>query len=66
FVRYSPRHMFQDEWVYNAADIDGSRVVWARDLGAEENEKLLRYYPGRTALLLESDLQRPQLSPYQK
>jgi hypothetical protein len=66
FVRYLPRHIFQDEWVYNAADIDGSRVVWARDLGAEENEQLLRYYPGRTALVLETDFQRPKLSEYRK
>jgi hypothetical protein len=66
FVRYLPRHIFQDEWVYNAADIDGARVVWARDLGAEENEKLLRYYPGRTALVLETDFQRPNLSEYRK
>lgn len=66
FVRYLPQHIFQDEWVYNAADIDGSRVVWARDLGAEENEKLLRYYPGRKALLLETDFQRPRVSEYQR
>ena len=64
FVRYAAHHIFQDEWVYNAADIDGSRVVWVRDLGAEENEKLLRYYPGRTALVLETDFQRPKLSAY--
>lgn len=64
-VRYYPQHIFQDEWVYNEADIDGSRVVWARDLGPGENEKLLRYYPGRTALLLEPDFRPPRLGPYQ-
>jgi hypothetical protein len=64
FVRYVPQHIFQDEWVYNAADIDASRVVWARDLGAAENENLLRYYAGRTALLLEPDFRQPRLSEY--
>ena len=63
FVRYLPQHIFQDEWVYNAADIDASRVVWARDLGPE-NENLLRYYPGRIALLLEPDFRQPRLSEY--
>lgn len=64
FVRYSPRHRFQDEWVYNRADIDGSRIVWARDLGPAENRKLTDFYPGRTVLLLEPDLRPPRLSPY--
>lgn len=64
FVRYWPRHIFQDEWVYNAADIDGARVVWARDLGAAENEKLRRYYPERTVWVLEPDARPPRLTPY--
>ena len=64
FVRYYPQHIFQDEWVYNEADIDGARVVWARDLGAEEDEKLVRYYPDRRILLLEPDFRPPRLSPY--
>jgi hypothetical protein len=63
FVRYSPRHQFQ-EWVHNAADIDGSRIVWARDLGPEENQNLLRYYPNRTVWLLEPDAHPPLLIPY--
>ncbi|HEX3683839.1 MAG TPA: hypothetical protein VHU83_14995 [Bryobacteraceae bacterium] len=62
FVRYGPRHMFQ-EWVHNASDIDGARTVWAHDLGAE-NEKLLRYYPDRSAWLLEPDTNPPNLVPY--
>jgi hypothetical protein len=64
FVRYLPQHIFQDEWVYNAAEIDASRVVWARDLGPDENQKLLRYYPSRIALLLETDFRQPKLSEY--
>ena len=64
FVRYWPRHIFQEEWVYNAAEIDGARVVWARDLGAAEDEKLRRYYPDRTVWLLEPDARPPRLTAY--
>ncbi len=64
FVRYWPQHIFQDEWVYNAADIDRSRIVWARDMGAAEDEKLRRYYPDRAVWLLEPDATPPRLSPY--
>jgi hypothetical protein len=63
-VRYWPRHIFQNEWVYNAADIDGARIVWTRDLGNDEDQKLLHYYPDRTAWLLEPDANPPKLSPY--
>jgi hypothetical protein len=64
FVRYSPRHVFH-EWVHNAADIDGARVVWAGDLGLAENEALRRYYPDRTVWLVEPDARPPQLSRYE-
>ncbi|HKW96265.1 MAG TPA: hypothetical protein VJN43_00960 [Bryobacteraceae bacterium] len=63
FVRYWPRHLFE-EWVHNPADIDSARIVWARDLGASENEKLLRYYPDRTPWLLEPDARPPRLTRY--
>jgi hypothetical protein len=65
FVRYkNPGHIFQEEWVYNHADIDSSRIVWARDLGPEENTKLLHYYPDRKVLLLQPDERPLKLSPY--
>ena len=61
FVRYGPQHQFR-EWVHNAADIDNSRIVWARDLGAEENEKLRSYYPDRIVWLLEPDARPSRLT----
>jgi hypothetical protein len=65
FVRYWPQHIFQEEWVFNGADVDSSRIVWARDLGAAEDQKLLQYYRDRTAWLLEPDARPPRLSAYQ-
>ncbi len=64
FVRYWPQHIFQEEWVYNQADIDHATIVWARDLGPVEDQKLLHHYPDRTAWLLEPDAMPPKLSPY--
>jgi hypothetical protein len=64
FVRYYPQHIFQDEWVYNGADISTQRVIWARDLGAQEDRKLTAFYLGRSVLLLEPDARPPRLSPY--
>jgi hypothetical protein len=51
-VRYAPGHSSHEEFVYNDADIDGSRVVWARDLGPEAEGRLLRYFKDRTVWML--------------
>lgn len=64
FVRYSPSHNMNFEWVYNHADIMHSPVIWARDLGAEHNKLLLNILPDRTVWLVEGDRRDPQLIPY--
>lgn len=54
-VRYGPDHSVHEEWVFNAADIDASKVIWARDLPGEINDQLFRYYPDRTIWLAQPD-----------
>jgi hypothetical protein len=63
-VRYAPTHAPFDDWVYNAADIDHSKVVWAREMDTANNLELLRYYKDRTAWLVEPDVSPPKTTPY--
>ena len=63
-VRYAPGHNPLDEWVYNAADIDNSKVVWAWDMDDTNNQKLIRYYKDRTVWLIEPDTMPASVSRY--
>lgn len=63
-VRYAPNHDSLDEWVYNAADIDNSKVIWARDMNAAENNQLIQYYKGRNVWLVQPDMHPVGISPY--
>jgi hypothetical protein len=56
-VSYGDDYRIVDDWVYNAADIDASRIVWARDMGQPKNEQLIEYFPNRKVWRwhLESD-----------
>lgn len=63
-VRYGSEHdLILNEWVFNNADIDGSKVIWARDMGAQ-NSELVHFFSNRRAWLVEADLKPPRLSPY--
>jgi hypothetical protein len=63
-VRYSPNHDPTFEWVYNDADIDAANIVWAREMDAGSNQRLIRYFKDRRVWLLEPDAHPPKLSPY--
>lgn len=63
-VHYRPDHDPNVEWVYNDADIDHAKVVWARDMGIAGNQELLGYFRGRTVWLVEGDDPAPQAILY--
>jgi len=63
-VRYSTDHYPIDEWVYNAADIDASKVIWAREMDAAHDRELIHYYKNRTVWLVQPDKQPAEISPY--
>ncbi len=52
------RGLGHEELVWNAADIDASRVVWAREMSPDEDTRLLAFYPRRHAWLLEVEVQQ--------
>jgi hypothetical protein len=63
-ISYGAHHDVDREWVYNEANIDSAKVVWARDMGREANRELLQYFRGRTVWSLEGDKPSPRLVPY--
>lgn len=65
-VRYGSEHdpRTQMEWVYNAADIDRAKVIWAREMGGAATARLLEHYGTRRIWLIEPDRQPVELQPY--
>jgi hypothetical protein len=63
-VRYTEDHNIHDEWVYNGAEIDNSKVLWARELAPEQNAKLLAYFKDRKVWLVTPDTDNTYLEPY--
>jgi hypothetical protein len=57
FVRAKTDEYNLLQWIYNDADIDASRIVWARDLGLKQNAELARYYEGRQSWMVDPNVE---------
>jgi len=63
-VRYAANHQTGQEIVYNGADIDAQKIVWAFDFGPDADRPLLDYYGGRKVWLVQPDGPNPSIEPY--
>ena len=63
-VRYGSQHDSRESWVFNRADIDHSKVVWANDMGPEQNQELIDYFKDRQVWLVEPDAMPARISTY--
>jgi hypothetical protein len=63
-VHYEADHNLHDEWVYNGAEIDSAKVLWARDVDRLQNAKLFAYFKDRQIWLVEPDTDNRELIPY--
>ncbi len=64
-VRYEPSygHDVDRELVFNAANIDAAKIVWARDMGNIQNQELLRYFRDRKVWFLNGERVPYELEP---
>ena len=63
-VRYGENHYLDQEWVYNHADVDHAKVVWAREMSLRsDNVDLQAYFHNRTCWILEPDVDQQKLTP---
>lgn len=66
-IVYYPSHYYpMEEWVYNLANIDHQKVVWARNMGTERNGELIRYYAGRQVLVVDPTEFPLKIYPYEE
>jgi hypothetical protein len=63
-VRTSPNRNVLDQWIYNGADLNTARVLWAYDMGTAQNAELMRQYPGRTAWIIDLATEPATVTPY--
>ena len=62
FVQYAPDHDFHAEWVYNGAEIDSAKIVWARPLDPKSDAAFMRHLASDHVWRLEPDATPPTLT----
>jgi hypothetical protein len=63
-VRYSKDHNSGEEYVYNEADIDHAKTVWAREIPGMDLSPLLNYFRNRDVWTYEPDEDDAIVTPY--
>jgi hypothetical protein len=63
-VRYSKDHNSGEEYVYNDADIDHAKTVWAREIPGVDLGPLFNYFRNRDVWLYEPDEDDSAIQPY--
>jgi hypothetical protein len=63
-VRYSKDHNSGEEYVYNDADIDHAKTVWAREIPGIDLGPLLNYFRNRDVWVYEPDEDDSTVRPY--
>ena len=61
YDRNSPVHY---QRLFNEAEIDRAKIVWAWDMGPAQNQELIDYFKDRHVWLIEPALDKPKLIPY--
>ncbi len=56
-VANTPSFGYRD-WTRNGVDLDGSEILWAREMDAAHNARLLEYFKDRRVWLLDVDTER--------
>lgn len=64
-VKYRPGRALREEWVYNGADLENAKVLWARWHESPRLPAFLAHHAGRTFWILEADMPGAPLSPYE-
>lgn len=60
-VRFASTHEPGDQWVYNGADVENAKTVWAWDMDPESDEELIRHYKDRDVWLVQPDVDHGKL-----
>jgi hypothetical protein len=58
FVKYGPNHCFCEEWVFNGADLQSQKIVYARPYTPATDRGLAQYLEDHDVWLIEPD-ERP-------